>query len=73
MDLSLVPIDDLIAEIDKRVESCAILTHKVSMGKDAYDWHVFGNRITVIGLLNIAIDHIKDDFNVSETGKFTED
>jgi len=28
MDLSLVPADELVKELDKRFESCAFLSHK---------------------------------------------
>lgn len=73
MDLSLVPIEDLIAEIDKRSDTNVILTHKFNGDHDQFDWHLHGNRMTVIGLLTLALDKTRGDFGVDETGEFYKD
>lgn len=73
MDLSLVQADDLIKELDKRFDSCVFLSHKFTQGQDAFDWHVHGNRMTVIGLLVLGTDKVKEDFGMTETGGMTED
>ncbi len=73
IDLSLIPVDDLIAEIDKRSESNVILVHKLSNDRDSYDWHISGNRMTILGMLSVTIDHVKRDFEANETGGFTKD
>lgn len=73
MDLSLVPADELVKELDKRFESCAFLSHKYHKDGDAFDWHFHGNRMTICGLLDLAKSKIKEDFLTDETGGFTKD
>ena len=73
MNLSLVPVDDLIAELDKRFESCAVLSHKFHIEGDAFDWHLKGNRMTLLGLCEITADKIRSGYEADDTGEFTKD
>ena len=73
MDLSLVPMDELIKEMDTRVDSIIILAHRFSNGEDAYDWHIHGNRIMVLGMVNIAQKHVTGLYDSDESGEFFKD
>jgi hypothetical protein len=73
MDLSLVPIEELLAEIDKRYETLLLLTHSGRISGDTFDWHVQGNRLTMLGLMELARKHIIKDFEADETGEFFKD
>ena len=73
MDLSLVQADELIEELDKRFDTCIFLSHKFTQGKDAFDWHLHGNKMTCIGLLELGKDRVKENFGMSETGGLEED
>lgn len=73
MDLSLVSIDDLIAEIGKRTDSAVILGHKETSQGDVYNYHEVGNRMCILGMLEISIEKIKKDCTANETGGFNND
>lgn len=73
MDLSLVSMDDLIAEIDKRADTVVILTHKDTSAGDVHDWHLKGNRITCLGLCDLTAESIRRGYEADETGGFSKD
>ena len=70
MDLDLVPVDDLIAEIDKRYDCLIIASLKVHGDDDIYDWHIKGQRMACIGLACCIADKLKNDISNTETGGF---
>lgn len=51
LDLSLVPFDDLVAEINERFDTVIIGTIKVlDDNTDDMDWRIKGGKLTAIGL-----------------------
>ncbi len=61
-DLSLVPMDEITAELDKRFDTVCLITDKV-MREDMSDIHYhFKDKIGCLGLMRIADKAIKEDF-----------
>lgn len=73
MDLSLIPIDDLISEIDKRTNANVILTIYVRGDKEIYDFHHFGGHMTCIGMSEQFSFTMKDKKEMENTDGFYED
>jgi hypothetical protein len=73
MDLSLVPIDELIKEIDKRTDANVVLTIKSNHDKDFYNFHHFGGHMTVLGMVEQFAFSLKDKKEMEESGGFYED
>jgi hypothetical protein len=73
MDLSLVSVDELIKELDKRYEAIVLCTSKPSANGDAFDWHMEGNRMTCLGLVTKTKEHISANLNAEETGEMSAD
>ena len=70
IDLSLVPMDDMVEEIKKRFDTLIILTRKqINEDNDDIHYH-FKDKIGGLGLMRIADEGIKNDYREKETGTF---
>jgi hypothetical protein len=58
IDLSLIPMDDMVEEMKKRFDTIVILTRR-QLDKDNDDmFHHFKDKIGCLGLMKIAENHL---------------
>ena len=72
MDLSLVSMDDIIAELDKRFDTVVLLTNKIvdiKKSTDDINYH-FKDKLGCLGLIRIADEGIKNSYRGQMTDKF---
>ncbi len=78
MDLSLVLMDDILKELDKRFDTVLVLTNKFigknQQGDDVDDlhWH-YKDKIGCLGLMRIADEGIKNSYNANVTDGFKDE
>ena len=73
-DLSLVPTNDLIAELDKRFDALVVLSsRRVTKEDDITDYHINGCKPECIGLITIAQKGLINDYCSEETEGFAND
>lgn len=73
MDLSLIPIEDLIEEIDKRTDANVILTLKVKGNNELHEFHFFGGHMIPLGLAEQFVFNLKSQKQLEETDGFYQD
>lgn len=73
MDLSLVPIDDIFKELDKRFDVNIVLTIKNRGDKELYEFHQFGGHMAVIGLCEQMAFTLKDKKETDINDEFYQD
>jgi hypothetical protein len=62
VDLSLVSMDEILAELDKRFDTVCLMTNKM-MSAEVDDIHYhFKDKIGCLGLIRIADEGIKNDY-----------
>ncbi len=62
MDLSLVPIEEIFAELDKRFDTVCVLTgRQITNDVDDLGWH-YKNKIGCLGLMRLADSGILDSY-----------
>jgi len=62
MDLSLIPMDEIIAELDKRFDTVCLLTNTILCKKTADINYHFKDKIGCLGLMRIADEGLKNDY-----------
>ena len=73
MDLGLVPVDILLAEIDKRYDAFVMCSSKDGSSGDVFDWHMSGNHLLCLGLVTKLQRELIDGVSVTETGEMGQD
>ncbi len=78
MDLSLVSIDEIFTEINKRFDIVLVLTQKY-LGKNAkgeaienINYHV-KNKVGCLGLMRIADEGLKNSYKTAQTDGFVDE
>ena len=73
MDLSLVPIQSILDELDKRFETVVVLSVKIRGEAEIFDFHHCGGQMTAIGLCESFAFSLKDQKEVENTDGFHQD
>lgn len=72
-DLSLVPMQDIIAEIDRRFDTvCLLVNRNVSEDENSSNYH-FKDKIGCLGLIQLADGTLKDSYKKITTDGFEDE
>lgn len=71
-DLSLVSMDEIIIELDKRFDTVCLLTKKI-LNKDVEDLNYhYQDKIGCLGMIKLAEEGIKNDYEPRDKKGFQE-
>lgn len=73
MDLSLVPIEEIFNELDKRFDTLVILTVKRRGINEIYEHHQIGGHMELVGLCEQMAFSLKQQKEIEETHGFDQD
>ena len=73
MDLSLVPIEDIFNELDKRFDTLMILTVKRRGINEIYEHHQSGGHMELLGLCEQMAFSLKQQKEIEDIDKFEQD
>jgi len=73
MDLSLVSMDEMLEEMDKRFDSVIVLTCSVRADGDVLDSHSKGSSAAQIGMAKIFINNRLNEHRYKDKDSFADE